>query len=241
MNYIELINKFWIENEEHSFQPTAVALYFYLLKVNNRCSWRESFKHNNKKIEIELSISYKTLCTARNILKQAGLISFKTQNGNANTTYSLTSSIKDEVADEVRAEVADEVRARLRMSKDKLNKTKQNIKKDTKEKFDLSFVDVAFMSLIKDFIFYRSKDLRKPFKTQRGVKMFYNELLKLSGKNLQKAKKLVAHAKGKEWQTVYPITKDSKTNEDNGKGKNKQSNSESIEGKTNPLDYSERF
>lgn len=29
--------------------------------------------------------------------------------------------------------------------------------------------------------------------------------------------------------------------EDNGKGKNKQSNSESIEGKTNPLDYSERF
>ncbi len=79
-------------------------------------------------------------------------------------------------------------------------------KKNTKETFDLSFVDIAFLSIVKDFIQYRKSDLKKPFKTERGVKMFYNELLKLSGNNLQKAKQLAEYAKGKEWQTVYKQT-----------------------------------
>ncbi len=218
MNYIELINNFWIVNEEHSFQPTAVALYFYLLRVNNRCSWKETFKHNNKKIEAELSVSYKSLCTARNV---------------ANTTYSLTSAIKDEVADEVSAEVVDEVegevRTRFGKSKDKPNKTKPKKKKNTKETFDLSFVDVAFVSIVKDFIQYRKSDLKKPFKTERGVKMFYNELLKLSKNNLQKAKQLAEYAKGKEWQTVYKI--------EEGQSK---SDSHPMTDFKNPQDY-ERF
>ncbi len=129
MNYIELINRFWDVNEEYSFRPTTVALYFYLLKINNGCSWKESFKHNNKKIEATLDISYKSLCGARNQLKQADLIEFKTQNGISNVTYSLAFGKKDEVTAEVQGEVSDEVtgevRTRSGMSKDKLNKTKQ--------------------------------------------------------------------------------------------------------------------
>lgn len=210
MNYIELINRFWDVNEEYSFRPTTVALYFYLLKINNGCSWKESFKHNNKKIEATLDISYKSLCGARNQLKQADLIEFKTQNGISNVTYSLTFGKKDEVTTEVQGEVSDEVtgevRTRSEMSKDKLNKTKN---KNSKKDFDLSFVDVVYLGLVKEFVEYRRKDLNKPFKTARGVKQFYNELIKLSGNNLSKAKQLVEYAKGKEWQTVYAIKQNS--------------------------------
>lgn len=134
MNYIELINRFWNANEEHSFKTTDIALYFYLLKVNNDCSWKESFKRNNKKVEVDLNISFNTLKDARNRLKIANLIYFKTVNGNANVTYSfsITLSKYDEVTNEVYIEVSNEVSTRLVPSKDKLNKTK--VKGREKEK-----------------------------------------------------------------------------------------------------------
>lgn len=126
MNYIELINFFWTANEEHSFRTTDIALYFYLLKVNNDCSWKESFKRNNRKVEVDLGISFNTLKDSRNRLKNANLINFKTVNGDANVQYTIinTSSNFDEVTHEVRHEVTYEVPTRSVPSKDKLNKTK---------------------------------------------------------------------------------------------------------------------
>lgn len=125
MNYIEQINLFWTANEEHSFRTTDIALYFYLLKVNNDCSWKEYFKRNNRKIEVDLSISFNTLKDARNRLKNANLINFKTTNGDANVLYNFCTSSKiDKVSNEVRCEVTNEVSTRLVPSKDKLNKTK---------------------------------------------------------------------------------------------------------------------
>lgn len=186
MKYIDIINNFWLVNDEHSFQPTAVALYFYLLKINNRCYWRESFKHNNKKIEATLDISYKSLSNARNQLKQAGLIKFKTQNGNPNTTYSLTFVKKDEVREEVREEVRDEVRdevhnlcnkrrgqgrgtdevrdevrTRSGHTKERQDKIKTKTLKERKEEFRvrvLKFKDKHPPEILKKFFLYWSEE-----------------------------------------------------------------------------------
>lgn len=95
--------------------------------------------------------------------------------------------------------------------KEKEKEKKVPAKKEKETGFDLSFVDVVYKSIVKDFIEYR-KQIKKPYKTVRGVEMFYSELLKLSNNNLQKAKQLVDYAKGKEWQTVYEI-KDNGTNQ----------------------------
>lgn len=86
-----------------------------------------------------------------------------------------------------------------------------------KERFDLDFVNTAYLSIVKDFIDYR-KEIRKPFKTTRGVSTFYNKLIDLSGNNVQKAKALAEYAKGQEWQTVYEI-KENETSKRTGKGK----------------------
>lgn len=73
---------------------------------------------------------------------------------------------------------------------------------------DLSFVNDGFRDLVLEFIRYRKKDIKKPFKTNRGVVTFYNNLMELSNCEYLKAKELIEYAKGKEWQTVYPIKKD---------------------------------
>ena len=60
-SYIQLLNTFWRVAKTVNFSTTDIALYFYLLDINNSCGWREFFNHNNKKIEAILNISPKTL------------------------------------------------------------------------------------------------------------------------------------------------------------------------------------
>jgi len=137
MNYIQLIKDFWTSHEENCYRTTEIALYFYLVEVCNKCSWKQSFKRNNRKIEADLNLSFNTLKESRNRLKQSGMINFETRNGDANVTYTLskfdevtnevilTSSKFDEVSRKVSNEVTHEVGTRLLPSKDKLklNKT----------------------------------------------------------------------------------------------------------------------
>ena len=156
MNYINAINNFWSMNEVYSFSPTEIALYFYLLRVNNLCSWKQYFNHNNYKVMASINVKdLRTLSNARNKLKQAGLIDFRTRNGSAEANYSLFTSAKNaeveeknsnyksityaknaEVSAQVSEQVYAEVSAEVFPSKDKLNKTKQNnvlLEKEPKE------------------------------------------------------------------------------------------------------------
>ena len=128
MNYIELVRAFWRSQEEHSFSPTEVALYFYLLEVCNICRWKNPFRRNNAKIEADLSMTFYALKNARNKLKSTGLIDFKTTSGSPNVTYTLKMiyEVRDEVCNEVLDEVCNEVADEVLPTKGKLNKTKQN-------------------------------------------------------------------------------------------------------------------
>lgn len=119
VNYIELIRAFWRSNEEHSFGPTEIALYFYLLEVCNICRWKNPFKRNNAKIEADLGMTFYVLKNARNRLKTCGLIDFKTVSGSSNVVYTL------KIICEVANEVYDEVRGEVLPAKEKQNETKQ--------------------------------------------------------------------------------------------------------------------
>lgn len=121
MNYIELIKNFWTSHNANSFNTTEIALYFYLLEVFNICQWKNQIKRNNRRVEADLDISYNTLKSARNKLQQSGLLSFKSRNGDANVTYTLSKF--DEVSVEVASGVGIEVGTRSMHIKDKLNKT----------------------------------------------------------------------------------------------------------------------
>ncbi len=83
-------------------------------------------------------------------------------------------------------------------------KKRKKVPRKKEKKMDLSFVSAEFLPLVEDFMLYRSK-LQKPYKTERGVKKFYNELLSLSDNNFETAVKLIDYAKDNEWLSVYPI------------------------------------
>ncbi|TWP23111.1 hypothetical protein ETU10_08425 [Apibacter muscae] len=143
MNYIELINQFWQCNNELPIGCNATAVYFYLLKTCNSLGWKRNFKHSDRYIAIQLGISVNTVKTAKNKLKQLGLIDFKTPEKtsrglNGSTTYTiLTLSEFDSVpicdVDSVPAPVpicdVDSVPDTI----NKLNKTKLNNKELEKE------------------------------------------------------------------------------------------------------------
>lgn len=77
MNYIELINNFWITNIEHSFSGNESKLYFYLLHVSNSLGWKNPFKQSLRQLALGTGISINSVKVARNKLQQSGLISFK--------------------------------------------------------------------------------------------------------------------------------------------------------------------
>ena len=128
MNYISLINNFWLLSEEYEFRPIDIVLYFYLLKIANSLSWKPSFKRNNKEIMAKLGINSRhTFNDTRNRLKMAGLIDYKTYNGKPISTYSIIDSCAKN------AQVDAQVDAQLNKTKTKTNIKKENIKKEKNE------------------------------------------------------------------------------------------------------------
>lgn len=199
MNYIELIKNFWTSHNAHSFNTTEIALYFYLIEVFNLCQWKNQIKRNNRKVEADLDISFNTLKNARNKLQQAGLIYFKSQNGNANVTYTLSKF--DEVSSEVDNKVTNEVCSRSVPSKDKLNKTKL-IK--VYKSFSFDFIDEEFKECFFTWLEYKHQR-RETYKTQKSLELCYKKLLDKSRNNSVTAQSIVEQSMANNWAGLFEL------------------------------------
>ena len=77
MKYIDLINGFWLIDEQKEFTPNETRLYFFLLHLANRFFWKmEWFEYGDEKMQATVGISAGVLRTARKNLKEASLIDF---------------------------------------------------------------------------------------------------------------------------------------------------------------------
>lgn len=105
MNYIELIKQFWQCDIEHSFNGSETRLYFYLLHTCNSLRWKNPFTHSDAHLAAVSGMSVNTLKTARNRLKQAGLLEFtpgsQGRGQSHKATYKL--SIFDTISDTLSA------------------------------------------------------------------------------------------------------------------------------------------
>ncbi|WP_185817113.1 hypothetical protein [Hymenobacter metallilatus] len=87
MNYLSLINQFWAKDLEHSFTPNDIAVYFRLLERSNALGWKNPFNFSVDELLLKLRLKTKDpFTTARNRLKQAGLIDFRNGDGRGRTT-----------------------------------------------------------------------------------------------------------------------------------------------------------
>ncbi|MDR1814439.1 MAG: hypothetical protein LBR18_06280 [Tannerella sp.] len=76
MNYISLINNFWIIDEHQNFNGTETRLYFYLIHLANRSYWKEWVEFGDERLKAYIGVSSAVLRSARNKLQNALLIDF---------------------------------------------------------------------------------------------------------------------------------------------------------------------
>ncbi len=77
MNYIELINSFWRQDEQWQFSGNETRLYFYLVKTANSLAWIDGWYHSNVKTAANVGVSVNAFKAARKKLTEAGLIAYE--------------------------------------------------------------------------------------------------------------------------------------------------------------------
>lgn len=86
--YPFLKKQFWIMRQEFRFSSTQADLYCALLHISNELYWKNPFGITNMALCAMIGCSENTMTASRNILKQRGLIEFKSNNKkNEATTY----------------------------------------------------------------------------------------------------------------------------------------------------------
>lgn len=91
MNYLKEINSFYDLLEINPLSSSAIALWFALMHINNKCRWKQEFTVALSVLELKTSLKRKTIERARNELRQKGLIDWKSRKGNQAALYSLKS------------------------------------------------------------------------------------------------------------------------------------------------------
>lgn len=85
MNYISLLNKFWIAHESERFTPCEMAMYFYVLKRFNDARWPDELSVSLESIALGTGTHKQTILNARKHLADVGLIHIKTDKGGRGT------------------------------------------------------------------------------------------------------------------------------------------------------------
>ena len=89
INFIKQLCRF-DELSIGTLTPNAIAIYYHLFMVNNRCGWREWFTESDLWIEQAVGIKRReTVLSAINLLKQKGFIDFERGGTHKPTKYKI--------------------------------------------------------------------------------------------------------------------------------------------------------
>lgn len=90
MTYIDYMNQFWQVASQHQMMTSEVALYAFLINECNVNFWKMPFECSNVTACQCLRMSKQTLVTARDKLRDVGLISYSSGNSRFNPSkYAL--------------------------------------------------------------------------------------------------------------------------------------------------------
>ena len=147
MNYIELINRFWIADIEKAFTPSDTRLYLYLLHTCNKLAWKIPFGQSDRHLSVMLGMTVSTVREAKNRLKQRGLIDFKvpekaSKSIEGQTKYSFPTVLKNstDTSTDTNTDTSTDTSTDTNtetntdtITNNKLNQTKQNNKEKIKK------------------------------------------------------------------------------------------------------------
>ena len=266
MEYLSQILRFNDSLPTNNLSPGQIALWYALMHINNKCSWTEWFKAANRTLELYTGLSKNGVIKARNVLKQKGLIDFKSNGTSAASfklkiLYSSTDSGIDSSTDSGTDSGIDSGidsgtkssplnRLRIRQDKDKDNK-KEKDKKETapdepnvrkKERRAGSYDEI--LSVIENeelknlyYEFIKMRKLIKSPMTDRALITLIDKVNSLEPTNIERRKQLLENSIINNWKSVYPL-KDDETDVkfDRQKGFDNQNIKKSQKSKFNNYD-----
>ncbi|EKK0904173.1 hypothetical protein EB21_02609 [Enterococcus faecium] len=199
-----------------------IALWRALMSINNKARWSEWFTASNQTLETLSGLSRQGINKNRNILKQLGLIDFRS-NGRKATSYHIcklyTSNSLQESVQHSSEIVAQECTTQLRNSST-LNKHKQNKNENETESTSASSIDFhsetsatsywlnqvnpAEAPMVLESIRFWIKD----FNGQEGIViMAIDEMLKNGARNYNYLDKVLKSWESKQLDTVEKVKK----------------------------------
>ena len=235
MEYLSQILRFNDSLPTNNLSPGQIALWYALMHINNKCSWTEWFKAANRTLELYTGLSKNGVIKARNVLKQKGLIDFKS-NGTSAASFKLkilyggTDSSTDSSTDSgidsgtdsgTKSSPLNRLRIRQDKDKDKDNK-KEKDKKETapdepnvrkKERRAGSYDEI--LSVIEDeelknlyYEFIKMRKLIKAPMTDRALITLIDKVNSLEPVSIERRKQLLENSIVNNWKSVYPLKKD---------------------------------
>ena len=201
MDYMKQLNRFFELAEADCLPPSAQIVYLHLLNINNRLHWREWFKVANSRLENLTGLgSNKSVISAKNRLKQAGLIEFESDGKTTTRYFIFPLGTQDGTQDGTHLK-------RHRQKQDK-TETKQSTPARV-DVFASSGESEKVKALLKDFEEMRNKK-RNPM-TDRAKHLFLKKLDDLSGGDEFMKIHLLEQSIEHGWQSVYPLKNDLST------------------------------
>jgi len=94
MNYIELINNFWVSNKLHNFNSLETSLYFFILDYANNARWPENFILPNAVVQSVFRCTKDQLIRARKKLCKSGLVAYETGERHNPGKYTIIAHLK---------------------------------------------------------------------------------------------------------------------------------------------------
>ena len=225
MEYLSQILRFNDSLPTNNLSPGQIALWYALMHINNKCSWTEWFKAANRTLELYTGLSKNGVIKARNVLKQKGLIDFKS-NGTSAASFKLkilyggTDSGTDSGT---KSSPLNRLRIRQDKDKDKDNK-KEKDKKETasipdepnvrkKERRAGSYDKI--LSVIEDeelknlyYEFIKMRKLIKSPMTDRALITLIDKVNSLEPVSIERRKQLLENSIVNNWKSVYPLKDD---------------------------------
>lgn len=211
MGYLELLNGFYEFLQADRLTPNAQLLYYTLLQIDNKCGWAPWFKRTNVSLCGLMGVGEKALMTARNELKQRGLIDFITSKKRGDSTrYSVLCHSKAGT----KAEEGQEKRRRNEGEPSPINRQRQTKRQERNSPlpFPQGVEEIVkgytqnpqLQETIEEFIDLR-KSLNKPF-TKRGLELTLAQLDQMYPEDGDKIRCLNQSIMNS-WQGIFALPK----------------------------------
>lgn len=201
---------FCLENPE-LISPAHTALYFFCIDHCNRLGWREKF--GLPTAMAMNAIGVKTWRTYSQALCDLERWKFVTVIEKSKNQYCATVIAIDKKAvaqqkhkhKQSRSTVKSKAEAEQKQSSH--NKTSINLNKHNKPNkhlFDLNFVDQNFLSIVEDWLEYKSSR-RETYKSEKSIRAFYSKLVKFSSNQTDTARQIIDESMANNWAGIFEL------------------------------------